>query len=54
MAQTGDGTGAVSGEKYPEINRELSAGEYAEAVRIARDAGLWRLDERRPRLRLFG
>ena len=41
--------GNVSEEKYPEINRRLLAGEYAEAVRIAREAGLWRLDERRPR-----
>ncbi len=46
--------GVVSEEKYPEINRRLFDGEYAEAVRIAREAGLWRLDERHPRLRLFG
>ncbi|MBI4589523.1 MAG: radical SAM protein, partial [Candidatus Rokubacteria bacterium] len=46
--------GAVSGEKYPEINRKLFRDEYAEAVRIAREAGLWRLDERRPRLPLWG
>ena len=43
--------GAVSVEKYPEINRKLRGEEYAEAVRIAREAGLRRLDERRPRLR---
>jgi putative pyruvate formate lyase activating enzyme len=43
--------GAVSAEKYPEINRNLFREEYEEAVRIARDAGLWRLDERRPRHR---
>ncbi len=42
--------GAVSSEKYPEINRKLSTEEYEEAVRIARAAGLWRLDERHPRL----
>jgi putative pyruvate formate lyase activating enzyme len=46
--------GAVSAEKYPEINRKLFREEYAEAVRIAREAGLWRLDERRPRRLLFG
>ncbi len=46
--------GAVTAEKYPEINRKLFREEYEEAVRITRDAGLWRLDERRPRLRLFG
>ncbi len=43
--------GAVSAEKYPEINRKLVKGEYEEAVRIAREAGLWRLDERRRRAR---
>lgn len=43
--------GAVSAEKYPEINRKLSRSEYDEAVRLAREAGLRRLDERRPRLR---
>ncbi len=43
--------GAVSGERYPEINRRPLREEYEEAVRIAREAGLWRLDERRPRLR---
>ncbi len=43
--------GVVSAEKYPEINRRLSPDEFGEAVRLAREAGLWRLDERRPRLR---
>jgi putative pyruvate formate lyase activating enzyme len=43
--------GAVSAEKYPEINRKLATEEYEEAVRIARAAGLWRLDERRRRVR---
>ncbi|MBI4609280.1 MAG: hypothetical protein HY726_09735 [Candidatus Rokubacteria bacterium] len=43
--------GAVSSEKYPELNRRLFPDEYLEAVRIAREAGLWRLDERRPRRR---
>jgi putative pyruvate formate lyase activating enzyme len=43
--------GAVSAEKYPEINRKLFQEEYEEAVGIARAAGLWRLDERRSRLR---
>jgi putative pyruvate formate lyase activating enzyme len=46
--------GAVSDEKYPEINRKLFQEEYEEAVRGALEAGLRRLDERRPRLRLFG
>jgi len=46
--------GVVSDEKYPEINRRLFAGEHAEAVRIAHEAGLWRLDERRPRRPLWG
>lgn len=43
--------GVVSGERYPEIDRRLLREEYEGAVRIAREAGLWRLDERRPRLR---
>jgi putative pyruvate formate lyase activating enzyme len=43
--------GTVSAEKYPEINRRLTPAEYEAAVRIAREAGLWRLDERRPRFR---
>ncbi len=43
--------GAVSAEKYPEINRKLCREEYEGAVRLAREAGLWRLDERRPRVR---
>jgi uncharacterized Fe-S radical SAM superfamily protein PflX len=43
--------GAVSAEKYPEINRKLVGAELDEARRLAREAGLWRLDERRPRRR---
>ncbi|MFQ5829631.1 MAG: radical SAM protein [Candidatus Methylomirabilia bacterium] len=43
--------GAVSAEKYPEINRTLLGDEYVAAVRSAREAGLWRLDERRSRFR---
>ena len=46
--------GAVSAEKYPEINRKLCQEEHREAVRIARDVGLRRLDERRPRHRPRG
>ncbi len=41
--------GVVSEEKYPEINRKLFPQEHEDAVLIAREAGLWRLDERRPR-----
>ena len=40
--------GAVSAERYPEINRRLSQWEYVEARRFGRDIGLRRLDERRP------
>jgi putative pyruvate formate lyase activating enzyme len=47
--------GAVSVERYPELNRRLAREEHQEALRIAREVGLWRLDERRPRRRpLFG
>ncbi len=36
----------VSEEKYPEINRPLRVDEYREALRIAEEVGLRRLDER--------
>ena len=36
----------VSDSKYPEINRPLTLDEYREALRIAEEVGLWRLDER--------
>ncbi len=41
--------GKVSAAKYPEINRRITESEYLEAIRIAHEVGLWRLDERRPR-----
>jgi putative pyruvate formate lyase activating enzyme len=41
--------GKVSEEKYAEINRHTTTREYLEAVQVARQAGLWRLDERIPR-----
>ncbi len=43
----------VGPDAYPEINRRLHPDEYAEAIRIAHEVGLWRLDERRPRVVLF-
>jgi putative pyruvate formate lyase activating enzyme len=36
--------------ELPPLNRGITAEEYAEAVRLAQDAGLNRLDERRARL----
>ncbi len=39
--------GRVSREKFPEINRRISAAEHAEAIRVTREAGLHRLDRRR-------
>ncbi len=39
----------VGPHSYPEINRRIYPEEYAEAIRAAREVGLWRLDERRPR-----
>ncbi len=36
--------------ELPPLNRRLTSEEYAEAVRLAHDAGLNRLDERRARL----
>lgn len=41
--------GKVSAEKYTEINRRTTSREYKQAVDVARGAGLWRFDERRPR-----
>ncbi|MDL1912246.1 radical SAM protein [Chloroflexi bacterium CFX6] len=38
--------GKVSREKYAEINRGITAQEYADAVVAARKAGLYRFDER--------
>ena len=38
--------GKVSAESYSEINRMLTPMEYQEAVRIAYEAGLHRLDQR--------
>lgn len=40
--------GRVSGQKFAEINRGLTAPEYKEALQLAREAG-FRLDERKPR-----
>ncbi|MFQ5399006.1 MAG: radical SAM protein [Anaerolineae bacterium] len=41
--------GKVTGDKYAEINRCTTGREYRQAVTQAREAGLWRLDERKPR-----
>ena len=40
--------GRVSREKFPEINRRINTAEYREAIRVTREAGLHRLDRRRP------
>lgn len=42
--------GKVSGERYGEINRRLTQSEYHEALAIARDVGLTRLDVRQRQL----
>ena len=42
--------GKVDAQHYPEINRRLSSSEYQQALELARDLGLRRLDERRPHL----
>jgi len=36
----------VGPEKYAEINRQITRQEYQEAVRIAREEGISRLDPR--------
>jgi putative pyruvate formate lyase activating enzyme len=40
---------AYRAAQYPELNRPITRAEYQTAVRLALDAGLHRLDERRPR-----
>jgi len=35
-------------DRYPELQRKLRPDEYARAVQLAREVGLWRLDVRRP------
>ncbi len=39
--------------EFPELNRRITTDEYAEAVRLAHEVGLHRLDERRARLFLW-
>lgn len=41
--------GKVGANRFPELNRRITHGEYREAVAAARAAGLWRLDQRRRR-----
>lgn len=41
--------GRVDATHYPELNRHVSSAEYLQAQVAAAEAGLWRLDERRPR-----
>jgi putative pyruvate formate lyase activating enzyme len=38
--------GRVSGHNYAEINRRISSSEYQQTLAAAREAGLWRFDER--------
>ncbi len=42
-------TWKVGPDAYAEINRPITPDEYQEALRIAQEVGLWRLDQRRPR-----
>lgn len=41
-------SGKVGTGNLNEINRPLSPREYADAIQIAHEVGLWRLDDRRP------
>ncbi len=45
--------GKVSSTQYAEINRRVTAAEFADAQEIARELGLQRLDERKPDWRLM-
>jgi putative pyruvate formate lyase activating enzyme len=46
--------GKVSAVNYAEINRRVTVEEMREAYRLAGEAGLWRFDERRGFVQLFG
>jgi putative pyruvate formate lyase activating enzyme len=37
-------------DEFPELRRGITSAEYAEAVQLAREAGLQRLDQRGPRM----
>jgi putative pyruvate formate lyase activating enzyme len=39
--------------QFPELNRRITPREYADAVQLAREAGLRRLDQRAPRVALW-
>ncbi len=39
--------GKVANGRYPEINRRITRQEYEQALQAAREAGLWRFDERK-------
>jgi putative pyruvate formate lyase activating enzyme len=39
---------AYKAHHFPELNRRITSDEYEAAVKMAHDAGLYRLDERRP------
>jgi putative pyruvate formate lyase activating enzyme len=39
-------SGKVSADNYPEINRRISSQEFQQAFASARQAGLWRFDQR--------
>ncbi|NJN65464.1 MAG: radical SAM protein [Chloroflexaceae bacterium] len=41
-------SGRVSTGRFSEINRSLNNHEYAEALKLAYQVGLWRLDDQRP------
>ncbi len=43
--------GRVNSEKFGEINRQVRGNEFREALDQAREAGLWRFDERRSHIR---
>lgn len=45
--------GLVSSNRYPEINRRITAKEYEMALECAREFGLWRLDYRWRRVSLW-
>jgi putative pyruvate formate lyase activating enzyme len=45
-------SGKVVKDKYSEINRQISEEEYDLAVQFAKETGLYRIDEKSPKIQI--
>ncbi len=50
MAQYYPAGNVVLTDRYPELRRNITRGEYRQALQYAKEAGLWRFDARQPAL----